>query len=236
MSEGQGEQKAVVPVIQMQGVGLHYGEPKAPALVDLNLTVKPGSFTFITGVSGAGKTSLLNLLALNQAPTAGRLMLFGTDVQRCKPDVRARLRRDLGVVYQDFRLLEHLSVEENVALPLRLAGNYSRSERDNLLDLLTWVGLADKLKAAPSTLSGGQQQRVALARAVIARPKLLLADEPTGNLDDGMGMKLLYLFEELNRIGTTVLVATHSRAVLTSFNHPILKLESRRLVEAGVHG
>jgi cell division transport system ATP-binding protein len=167
---------------------------------------------------------------LADRPTAGRVMLFDRDVATLGRGARAQLRRRIGVVFQEFRLLEHLSALDNVALPLRIAGRPEKEVQEFVVDLLKWVGLADHLDAPPSTLSGGQQQRVAIARAVISRPHLLLADEPTGNVDDAMAVRLLGLFEEMNRLGTTVLIATHSAALIERFGHPTLVLEEGRAV------
>ena len=152
------------------------------------------------------------------------MSLFGRDVDSLKRDERALLRRRIGVVFQDFRLLDHLTVAENVALPLRIAGRQSDKVRAHVAELLAWVGLADHANDRPTILSGGQQQRIAIARAVISQPSLLLADEPTGNVDDRIAVRLLYLFEELNKLGTTMVIATHNQGLLSRFNHPVLRL------------
>jgi len=184
-------------------------------LRDVTLDLPAGSFHFLTGPSGAGKTTLLRLMYLAERPTRGLISLFGEDISRLKRRDLADLRRRIGVVFQDFRLLSHLSAFDNVALPLRVAGVSEERVKKNVSELLEWVGLADKMNARPPTLSGGQQQRVAIARAVIARPALLLADEPTGNVDDVMAIRLLRLFEELNRFGTTLILATHNESLAT---------------------
>jgi cell division transport system ATP-binding protein len=191
---------------------------------DLSLYLAPGSFHFLTGASCAGKSTLLRLMYLGERPTRGLISLFGKDMSRVKRDAFAPIRRQIGVVFQDFRLLDHLSAFDNVALPLRVAGAPEQRIRDNVTELLHWVGLADKLNARPPTLSGGQQQRIAIARAVIARPQLLLADEPTGNVDEAMALRLLRLFEEMNRLGTTIVLATHSEALAARSGHPRLHL------------
>ena len=157
----------------------------------------------MAGPSGAGKSSLLKLMHLAQRPSIGSIQMFGRDVAGLSRGEAALMRRRIGVVFQDFRLLDHLSALENVALPLRIGGQRTDKVRKHVAELLAWVGLADHLHALPPTLSGGQQQRVAIARAVVARPNLLLADEPTGNVDDRIAVRLLYLFEELNKLGTT---------------------------------
>ena len=195
----------------------------------VSLQFDPGSYHFLLGASGAGKSSLLRMMYLAQRPSDGRVALFGRDVAGLSRRETALLRRRIGVVFQDFRLLDHLTARENVALPLRIGGQQgargerARSEKE-VEELLAWVGLADHMDALPPTLSGGQQQRVAIARAVIGRPSLLLADEPTGNLDDRMAVRLLYLFEELNKIGTTVVIATHNESLVQRFPHPVTRL------------
>jgi len=196
---------------------------------DIEFALPVGSFHFLTGTSGAGKSSLLRLMYLAQRPARGRILLFGNDVATAKRYQLPALRRRIGVVFQDFRLLDHLSAMDNVALPLRVAGAAEQDVKKFVPDLLAWVGLADHLHAKPPTLSGGQQQRVAIARAVISRPDLLLADEPTGNVDDQIAMRLIYLFEELNKLGTTVVVATHNANLVNRLPHPQLRLQDGRL-------
>jgi cell division transport system ATP-binding protein len=216
------------PVIRFEQIGLRYGlGPEV--LRDINLSLAPGSFHFLTGASGAGKSSLLRLMYLAQLPTRGRLTIFGSNVATTPRGALPAMRRRIGVVFQDFRLLDHLSALDNVALPLRLAGKDEAQIRPNVTELLTWVGLGDHLNAKPLTMSGGQKQRVAIARAVITRPKLLLADEPTGNVDDQIALRLLYLFEELYKMGTTVVIATHNASIVARFGHPELRLAGGEL-------
>jgi cell division transport system ATP-binding protein len=195
--------------VKFDNVGLRYGtDPEV--LSNLSFTLFPGSFYFLTGASGAGKTSLLKMLYLAQRPSRGAIRMFGQDLVTMPQSRLPELRRRLGVVFQNFRLLPHLTAFDNVALPLRLAGTEEKKVVKAVGDMLDWVGLAHRAHAVPPTLSGGEQQRVAIARAVIARPKMLIADEPTGNVDPDMALKLLRLFEALNnRVGTTVVVATH---------------------------
>ncbi len=214
----------VESVVRFENVGLRYGAGPE-VLHDITFALEPGSFHFLAGVSGAGKSSLLKLMYLGHRPTRGLISLFGRDIATMPHEEMPVLRRRIGVVFQDFRLVDHLSTLDNVALPLRVAGAPEEEVRDNVVEMVRWVGLADQLRARPHTLSGGQKQRAAIARAVINRPSLLLADEPTGNVDDKIAMRLLYLFEELNKLGTTIVIATHNEALIGRFNHPQLRLE-----------
>ncbi len=216
-------------IIHFDNVGLRYGTDRE-VLSDLSFTLYPGSFYFLTGASGAGKTSLLRLLYLAQRPSRGMIRMFGSDAITLPRDRLPGLRRRIGVVFQDFRLVPHLSAFDNVALPLRVAGVAERDIAKPVADMLDWVGLADRMQARPATLSGGEQQRVAIARAVIARPDMLVADEPTGNVDPDMAIKLLRLFEALNRLGTTVVVATHDVHLLQKVPESlIMRLDRGRL-------
>ena len=223
MSNGGGD------IVQFDNVGLRYGTGKE-VLSDVSFTLYPGSFYFLTGASGAGKTSLLKLLYLAQRPSRGMIRMFGTDVITLPRDRLPAFRRRLGVVFQDFRLVQHLSAFDNIALPLRVAGVSEQELAKPVADMLEWVGLADRAEARPATLSGGEQQRVAIARAVIGRPDMLVADEPTGNVDPEMALKLLRLFEALNRLGTTVVVATHDLHLLQTVPESlIMRLDKGRL-------
>ncbi|WP_445680652.1 cell division ATP-binding protein FtsE [Radicibacter daui] len=215
-------------MIRFDSVGMRYGSGPE-VLRDITFELAPGSFHFLTGPSGAGKSSLLRLLYLAHRPSRGLVTLFDKDISSLSRPELSLLRRRIGVVFQDFRLIDHLSTLDNVALPLRLAGAREDQIREHVSELLRWVGLGDHLEARPPTLSGGQQQRVAIARAVINRPSLLLADEPTGNVDDRIGTRLLHLFEELNRLGTTIVIATHNEALIERFNHPRLHLQGGHL-------
>jgi cell division transport system ATP-binding protein len=213
-------------LVRFQRVGLRYGN--GPEIFrDLTFSLPPGSFHFLVGPSGAGKSSLLKLLYLAIRPSSGTFSLLGRDVASLDREEVAMMRRRMGVVFQDFRLLDHLSALDNVALPLRVAGAKEEQVRSHVAELLAWVGLADHIHSPPATLSGGQQQRVAIARAVITRPSLLLADEPTGNVDDAIGVRLMYLFDELNKLGTTVVIATHNEGLVQRFRHPQLRIENR---------
>jgi cell division transport system ATP-binding protein len=198
-------------------------------LRDLTFRIEPHSFQFLTGPSGAGKSSLLRLLYLSLKPTRGLITLFGHDVATLSQDAMATLRRRIGIVFQDFRLLDHLSTYENVALPLRVLGREESSYRAEVLELLDWVGLGERLWSLPPVLSGGEKQRAAIARAVIARPQLLLADEPTGNVDPSLARRLLRLFLELNKSGTSVLIATHDIALMDLYDARRYVLHDGRL-------
>jgi cell division transport system ATP-binding protein len=210
------------PVVHFENVGIRYGiGPEV--LRDLTFSIEPRSFQFLTGPSGAGKTTLLRLILLSVRPTRGLVSLFGADVSRISKDALTRLRRRMGVVFQDFRLLDHMTTYENVALPFRVMGRSESSYRKEVIDLLRWVGLGDRMDALPPILSGGEKQRAAIARAVISRPQLLLADEPTGSVDPTLGRRLLRLFIELNKSGTAVIIATHDIGLMDQY-------EARRLV------
>ena len=217
-------------MVRFENVGMRYGSGPE-VLRDVTFVLEPGSFTFLTGLSGAGKTTLLKLIYLAEPPSRGLITLFNKDLATAKRRDLPPLRRRIGVVFQDFRLLDHLSAFDNVALPLRLAGKRGGDYGHDVEELLSWVGLGDRMNARPPTLSGGEQQRVAIARAVVARPDLLIADEPTGNVDPEMGARLIRLFSELNRLGTTVLIATHDRALIETARAREMRLVDGRLVE-----
>jgi len=215
--------------VRLSGVGFGYAATHR-ALRDVNLTLPAGSFHFLTGPSGAGKSTLMKLLTLVERPDSGSLHLFGEDATAAPRRALPAYRRRMGVVFQDFRLLDHLSAFENVALPLRLTGGRRDDYAANVEEILDWVGLGDRLDDRPSALSGGEKQRLAIARAVITRPDLILADEPTGSVDAKMGERLLKLFQSLNRLGTTVLIASHDEALAKRSGATILRLEGGRLI------
>lgn len=215
-------------MIRLQSVGLKYGRgPEVLRTVSFHL--RPGSFHFLTGPSGSGKTSLLRLLFMSIHPSEGQINLLGQNVSRVAPARRAQLRRRIGIVFQDFRLLDHLSTWENVALPLRVVGKRMSDYKEDVTDLLQWVGLGERMHAYPPVLSGGEKQRAAIARAVIGKPELLLADEPTGNVDPQMARRLLRLFVELNRLGTSVIIATHDHQLMKQFKAPRLELHEGQI-------
>lgn len=218
-------------IVEFRSVGLRYGTG-AEVLRDLDASLASGGFYFLTGPSGAGKTSLLKLLYLAQRPTRGRIRLFGEELGEASRDALPGLRRRIGVVFQDFRLIRHLTAYDNIALPLRIAGRGEAEVESSVREMLDWVGLADRAGARPPTLSGGEQQRVAIARAVIAQPELLVADEPTGNVDSEMASRLLRLFEGLNELGTTVIVATHDVNLIASTPRAsLMRLEGGTLTD-----
>ncbi len=211
-------------MITFDNVGLRYGDG-LEVLSDVNFNIEPHSFHFLTGRSGAGKTSLLRLLFLSLKPSRGRITMFGHDVNGLNKIGISALRRRIGFVFQDFRLLDHLTTYENVALPLRVLGRDESVYRADVVELLQWVGLGDRLHALPPVLSGGEKQRAAIARAVICQPELLLADEPTGNVDPKLAQRLLRLFIELQKLGTAIVIATHDTGLLTQYDAPRLSLE-----------
>ena len=222
-------------MIRFDNVGLRYGIGEE-VLRDISFDLERGSFHFLTGRSGAGKTSLLKLIYLAQRPSRGLIHMMNKDVVAATRRALPRLRRQIGVVFQDYRLLDHLSAFDNVALPLRIGGASETDVSQYVEELLVWVGLSDRMKARPPTLSGGEKQRVAIARAVINRPSILLADEPTGNVDDDMADRLMHLFLELNKVGTTTLVATHDMRLVTRLNAPQLHLDAGHLTVIPANG
>ena len=215
-------------MVRFVHVGLRYGlGPEV--LRDLTFRIDSHSFQFLTGPSGAGKSSLLRMLFLSLRPSRGLATIFGHDVGTLSKDALSTLRRRIGIVFQDFRLLDHMTTFENVALPLRILGQSAQSYRAEVVELLNWVGLGERIEALPPVLSGGEKQRAAIARAVIARPQLLLADEPTGNVDPNLAQRLLRLFVELHRSGTSVVIATHDIALMDQFDARRLVLHEGRL-------
>ena len=226
------------PVIELDDAGYSYDATRGgPLLAGLTLDLQPGSFHFLTGPSGAGKTTLLRLCYGDLRPTSGRLSLFGTALSEMDRDGIALARRRIGVVHQDCRFLDHLSVIENVALPLRVSGHSASEQSENIAELLAWVGLSDRARALPPELSGGERQRAALARALILSPDVILADEPTGNVDWEMSQRLLHLLVALNGMGKAVMIATHDlmliRAAKTQVQARVLRIAGGTLQAAG---
>ena len=216
-------------MIRFQDVDVCY-TPGKPILSNINLKIDPDSFHFLTGTSGAGKSSLLKMMYLALKPNTGHIEIFGRNTANLKVFEVSNIRKRIGIVFQDFRLIENLSIRENVALPLRIFGAKAKIIQRHVPELLDWVGLGDYLDSLPASLSGGEQQRVAIARAVIARPSLLLADEPTGNVDDKIAERLMYLFEELYRAGTSVVVATHNKDLINEFDYPVFHITDGNLI------
>lgn len=223
----QNSQKNTLNTIKFEGVGLRYDQGPE-ILKDINFEIKPGEFYFLTGPSGAGKTSLLSLIYLMRKPSRGQVVIYGHDTNQADRDTLTSIRSRIGVVFQDYHLLPYLSVFDNVALPLRVAGENEASIRHKVTELLNWVGINDHT-VTPQTLSGGQQQTIAIARAVINRPQILIADEPTGNVDDKTAAKLIYLFIELNKRGTSVIFATHNQNMIEKYEYPRLHIKDSKL-------
>ena len=216
-------------MIRFEGVSYAYSAQQEPAVQDLTFALPEGSFHFLSGPSGAGKTTVFRMLYQDLLPTTGQLTVFGKNAARLSSDQIALTRRQMGIVFQDFRLLDALTVRENVLLPLTLHGLPTPEQERSVDEILDWVGLGDKMHKIPGTLSGGEKQRVSIARAVVNRPKLLIADEPTGNVDAAMGKRILHLFCELHKHGTTVLVATHDKDLVNQFGFPCIYVDGGRL-------
>lgn len=215
-------------VVGLENVAKSYA-PGAEILHDVSLALGPGEFCFVTGASGAGKTTLLKLLCLAELPSKGVVRLFDTDTAGLNRAGRAALRRRIGVVFQDFRLVDEIGVAENVALPLRVAGAPEGEIREHVAALLQWLRLEEQKEALPTALSSGDKQRVAIARALVSRPDLLLADEPTGHVDDETALLLVRVFERVNRLGTTVLIATRDVDFASQFDRPRFHLDQGTL-------
>jgi cell division transport system ATP-binding protein len=220
-------------ILSFDNVSLTY-ESKRNILDHISFSVEDNGFYFLTGPSGAGKSSLLRLIYQAEKATSGTITLFGETLADKGHEKQAELRRKIGIVFQDFRLIPHLSAWENAALPLRLTGASENYIRRHTKELLEWVGIGNRMNAKPPELSGGEQQRIAIARAVVTRPKLLLADEPTGNVDEDTALKLFHLFNELNKLGTAIILATHQRHLVYRFHKPALRLVNGRLKKMNV--
>ena len=221
--------------VRLAGVGFGYAD-SPDVLRDVNLILPRGSFHFLTGPSGAGKSSLLRLLTLAERPTSGRISLFGEDATDLPRPAVPAFRRRMGVVFQDFRLVDHLDLFENAALTLRVSGRKPESYAADVGEMLRWVGLGDRMNARPPSLSGGEKQRLAIARAVMGNPELIIADEPTGSVDKAMADKLLMLFQSLNGLGATVLIASHDEALAERSGARRLRLDRGRLIATHASG
>jgi len=217
-------------VVRFERLGMRY-ERGPEILSDVDMCLQNGSFTFLTGPSGAGKSTLLKLCYLELKQSRGLISLFGTDISKMSRKTKHSTKKKIGVILQDFRLIDHLTIFENVALPLRVSGEKKSNYTKDISELLQWVGLGARMDALPKTLSGGEKQRAAIARAVISKPDLIIADEPTGNVDEVMSKRLLSLFTEMNRSGTTVLIATHNKKLIKGVKANILHIENGTLID-----
>ncbi len=216
-------------MITFENVSYHYSNAEKAAVEKVSFELEEGSFNYLTGPSGAGKTTLFRMMYMDMTPTKGRLTVFGRNVSAMSQDDISLMRRRMGIVFQDFRLLPHLTVKENVSLPLTLTGPMSQQQESCVDEIIDWVGLGHKSNILPGFLSGGEKQRVAIARAVVNRPRLLIADEPTGNVDASMGRRIMHLFTELNKQGTTLLIATHDRELMADCPAPSIIVENGRI-------
>ncbi len=217
-----------VPIISLDKVMVHYGNG-VPILKNVSLKLSKKSFYFLTGASGAGKSTFIRLLYMGLKPAGGTLKIFGENVSELSSDEVCNFRQKIGVVFQDYNLVEHLTILENVALPLKVRGETQRAREHQAKELLDWVGLGNCFNLYPEQLSGGQKQRVAIARAVITRPDIILADEPTGNVDEEIADKLMKLFYGMHKMGTCVIVATHYRQFIDRFKFSELAIENSRV-------
>jgi cell division transport system ATP-binding protein len=217
-----------IAVARLENIGKRYNAG-TPILSDISLSLDSGGFCLLTGAGGAGKTTLLKMISLAERPSSGRLTLFGSDTGRLDRGARAALRRRIGIVFQDVRVVEDWSVADNVALPLRIAGAARRDIARNVPELLAWLGLEKQINAPVSRLSGGERQLVAVARAIVGRPELLIADEPTGAVDQETALLLAQILQSMNRLGTAVLVATRDAAFARHLGEPTLRLENGTL-------
>jgi len=215
-------------LIELENVSLRYNLNRE-ILNNVSLTIEPGGFYYVTGSSGAGKTSLLKLLFLSLKPSEGKLSVFGHDISKISNYKKQLLRRRIGFVFQDFRLLNHLTTYENIALPLRVRGENEMNYKKDVIELLKWVNLEHCIHLKPEVLSGGEKQRAAIARAVIGSPEIILADEPTGNVDPEIASRILNLFLELNKLGTSIVIATHDTAIIKQIKKPVIELKNGKI-------
>lgn len=215
-------------MIQLFHVHKHYLKGSA-ALEDISLQIEKGEFVFVTGPSGAGKTTLLKLMFLAELPSKGQIIVNGHNITRLRKSAVPFLRRNIGVVFQDFKLLHDQTVFDNVAITLAVTGMPKKETKRRVWEILKMVGLQHKLNSLPLRLSGGEQQRVSIARALVNEPAILLADEPTGNLDPDLTVDVMKLFEEINIKGTTVVVATHDKGLIATYRKRVITLEHGRV-------
>ena len=223
------------PLIEFKGVSKTYATG-THALRDMNIRINRGEFVFVVGPSGAGKSTFMKLLMHEEIPNAGTILVNGYNVSRMKRRQVPEFRRTMGIVFQDFRLIPNMTVFDNIAFAMRVVGASSREIRKRVSSTLSLVGLADKARSTPNELSGGEQQRVGLARALVNNPAILVADEPTGNVDPNMSYEIVELFTEINRRGTTVIMVTHEHQLVRDFNRRVIMIENGEVVADNAEG
>ena len=217
-------------LIRMKGVNKQY-KNGVTAIYDLDLTIEKGDFVFIIGSTGCGKSTLIKMLYREEKPSSGKIIVGGLDVAKLRNGKVYKLRRKLGVVFQDFKLLPKLTVYENVAFALEVLGLPKDEIHEKVLKVLDLVGLKNKAKHYPTELSGGEQQRVAIARAIVNGPKLLICDEPTGNLDEVTSMEIMKVLDEINKLGTTIIMVTHDTKIVSTMKKRVILLDSGRILK-----
>ena len=217
-------------MVQMNDVKMVYGNTEAAALNGISFTINEGEFVFLVGPSGSGKTTIIKLITGELSPTSGQITVNGFDMQGIKRRKLPKLRRTLGVIFQDFRLIDKMTVYENVAFAMRVVGASNKEIRRRVPQVLELVGLADREKRFPAELSGGEQQRVAIARALVNNPRMIIADEPTGNIDPALSYEIVDLLSAINERGTTVLMVTHEHSLVKHFHKRIIQIHSGEIV------
>lgn len=223
-------------MVQMNDVKMVYENTDAVALDGIDFTINEGEFVFLVGPSGSGKTTIIKLITGELAATGGEISVNGFDMGSIKRRKLPKLRRTLGVIFQDFRLIDKMTVYENVAFAMRIVGASNKEIKKRVPQMLELVGLEDREKRFPAELSGGEQQRVAIARALVNNPRMIIADEPTGNLDPVRSLELMLLLEKINELGTTVLVVTHEKELVNAFSKRVIAIDSGKVISDGMDG